>query len=869
MRKSQLYIILFAIVLAGCSTEKDRLVNRKYHEVTAHFNAYFNGEEAYEKAVLGFEQTEELDFEALLPLYYWPDEKQAPSLFNAMDRAIEKSAKVVKNHSMVFSGKQKNAYVFKAYLLIARSKFYKYELLPALEACTYIIDNFDGIEAAREEVFYARLLAAQIHDRMNNGYQSERQLDELYTKRLPKKELHEAEKAYAYHYVQLQQWNEAQQWVQMAAKSATDKEEEVRLTYINAQLLAKLGMGYESALAYQRVLELHPNNYDITFSAQIKRAENFDVFMEDIGVIEKELNKMLRDDKNVDYRDQIYYVWALKKLDLEHYPEAEELLGKSVATSVNNDRQKGKSYLKLADISFDFRAFVAAQGYYDSALAVLPAEYPGLDTLKERTEVLNELVGHLSTIALEDSLQSLYGMSEVVLKEKFEKYIEDMKARDAEAARQAEIAALNAAQNADLASSGPKANGTGGAWYFYNPQVRTSGKATFKKLWGDRRLEDHWRTAQKPADGLGDFVVDEGELEVQDSTGEQAMPSDKYTVEYYLSRLLKSDADLAKSRSREAQALAEVGFVYKDGLKDNVQAKSVWEEYMKGFVLEAPTPKVLYGQYLLYGELEEDALRAAAKDQLLADYEMSPYAQLLKGTLKGPEVPEAEQQAYDLAYADFERARWKSASKKLDQFDDQYPGSVLQPKTKLLRAYIAGGQGKEAEVESLLKAVVAEYKGTEEALRAAQILALLSDDSQSEEGGSDKQGSGDQAVAKIDFPDQPKAPHKFILAVPAENAQINDLRNAFADFNKEHFKFDNLKIQNIFYNQSTQLIIISGLHTKEKAQIYFQTFSSQGATVEQYYPKERSSAFYINNPNFGKVYRDKVLNEYIQYFNKL
>jgi hypothetical protein len=28
-------------------------------------------------------------------------------------------------------------------------------------------------------------------------------------------------------------------------------------------------------------------------------------------------------------------------------------------------------------------------------------------------------------------------------------------------------------------------------------------------------------------------------------------------------------------------------------------------------------------------------------------------------------------------------------------------------------------------------------------------------------------------------------------------------------------------------------------------------------------------AFYINNPNFGKVYRDKVLKEYIQHFKTL
>jgi hypothetical protein len=107
------------------------------------------------------------------------------------------------------------------------------------------------------------------------------------------------------------------------------------------------------------------------------------------------------------------------------------------------------------------------------------------------------------------------------------------------------------------------------------------------------------------------------------------------------------------------------------------------------------------------------------------------------------------------------------------------------------------------------------------------------------------------------------------LAIPAENSKINELRNALADFNKEFFKFDNLRIQNIFYDQNTQLIIISGLRTKEKAVVYLNTFNQQGAALEQYYPKAQSAGFYINNPNFGKVYRDKVLKEYLQYFDTL
>ena len=98
----RLFAFAAALLLASCSTTKDRWVNRKYHEVTAHYNAYFNGEEAFDEAVEQFQNGEEWDFEQFLPIYFWPDADQAPGLFSKMDRAIEKSAKVVKKHKRLY-----------------------------------------------------------------------------------------------------------------------------------------------------------------------------------------------------------------------------------------------------------------------------------------------------------------------------------------------------------------------------------------------------------------------------------------------------------------------------------------------------------------------------------------------------------------------------------------------------------------------------------------------------------------------------------------------------------------------------------------------------------------------------------------------
>ena len=862
-RKSILTCLV--LFLVGCSTTKDKWVNRNYHKTTAHYNSYFNGLEAFNEGVRSFEEKEKLNFEEMLPLYNWPNEKEATALFSKMDRALEKSAKVIKGHSMVFNGKQKNPFVVKAYLLIARSRYYKHEFIKTLEACAYIQDQFGNIEFAEEEVFWSKLLAAHTHIRMGNSFAAEPLLDDSYTKKLAKTRLHEAQKAYAYYYIKTGRFEEAQNWVSAAFETAPTKEQKVRLAYINAQLLAELDLGYESALAYEKVLELHPNNYDITFSAQIKRAENFDVFKEDIAIIEKELRKMLRDDKNISYRDQIYYVWGLKHLELEHFLEGESLLRRSISSSVDNYRQKGKSFLRLASLEFDFREFVEAKELYDSALAVLPLDYPGLDTLEERVSVLSELAFHFTEVKLQDSLQYLYTLSEEDIIMKFEDFIDRKRKREAEAARLAEIAALNAAQNAILSDAGPTAGRGSGKWYFYNPAVRSSGLAAFKKSWGERELEDHWRQIDKPVDGFN--KEDISQFNSDTTTIEEAapLPVDDSSLEYYLARLLKSDKDLTKSLQKEAEALAELGFVYKDGLNDVRAAEEVWDRYLLSFSAEPLTAKVYYGKYLLYAQQKDNQNQEKAKNKLLNDFEYSPYAALVRGGVMGPEIPQKEQMAYNKAFEAFVGGQPNQSGLFLDVFESTFPNSVLMSKSALLRAYLFGLEEKQAEVLSQLGLIIKNFQGTEEAAKAAQILALFQDDKSNEEN---TKGFGDLKVQVVEFEQLPKAPHKVVIVVPAENVKINEMRNALADFNKANFKFENLRIQNIFYDQNTQLVIVSGFRSKTKAVIYLNSFDSLGANVKQFYPVNLSEVFYINNPNFGKVYRDKVLKDYVRYFKQ-
>ena len=150
----------------------------------------------------------------------------------------------------------------------------------------------------------------------------------------------------------------------------------------------------------------------MAFQAKINMARSYDASITDSREINKILRKMLKDDKNKDYLDQIYFAMAEVAIKNNDMPLAIEYLQQSVATSVQNNYQKATSALMLADIYFEMPEYQEAQAYYDTAMMFLPKEHDDYDLIKAKTSVLSELVVHLITIQHQDSLQRLVNMSE-------------------------------------------------------------------------------------------------------------------------------------------------------------------------------------------------------------------------------------------------------------------------------------------------------------------------------------------------------------------------------------------------------------------------------------------------------------------------
>ena len=150
----------------------------------------------------------------------------------------------------------------------------------------------------------------------------------------------------------------------------------------------------------------------MTFNAKINIARSFDTFSEGPVQIEEELKKMLKDAKNNEFLDVIYFGLAELFLRQNKVADAIPLYIKSVSNSINNDAQKSLSSAILAEIYYDNQNYRQSQAYYDTAVAFMNINNERFMFASSRQKTLSELIFNLDVIEHQDSIQRIALMPE-------------------------------------------------------------------------------------------------------------------------------------------------------------------------------------------------------------------------------------------------------------------------------------------------------------------------------------------------------------------------------------------------------------------------------------------------------------------------
>ena len=103
------------LLLAGCSTKKNTLFSRQYHQLTTRYNIHFNGNEALKSGMKKMEQNHKEDYTNLLPVFVSNNPWTRALCTSDMDYAIEKAVKAIDKHSITAKPKRRKNKNSKSY----------------------------------------------------------------------------------------------------------------------------------------------------------------------------------------------------------------------------------------------------------------------------------------------------------------------------------------------------------------------------------------------------------------------------------------------------------------------------------------------------------------------------------------------------------------------------------------------------------------------------------------------------------------------------------------------------------------------------------------------------------------------------------
>ena len=845
------------LVLIACSKTKDIVTARTYHRMVSKYNILFNGEEALLKARTQLRTQHTDDYDDFLSIYREGTDETVSSVKPDLEKTLEKGAKTITNHSMLIDGKQKNNYIDDAYLLMAKSHYFKRDYPAALETFNYVIQKFQDPSIRAE----AELWAAKTETAMENYIPAKARFEKLYSSRSLSKHLN-ADVFASFAQLEFVQGNfeNCYQLLIQAAEKTEDRELELRWTYICGQLQARLGRDYEASQLFERVIKKGPP-YELLFNAQLNQARNYDVNLMNPNDAYDKLEKMLKDEKNYDNRDQIYYVMAELAQKLTETSDRDHFLNRSIRVSTQNSKQKALSYLWLAELRFEDKIYEQAQAYYDSCFQFLPKDHPKYDLVEVLKKSLGRLVNNLQTIALQDSLQSLALLSEKQQLAIIDEIIEAERQKDLDALmeenKSLDNLAFNSA-NGETGIGGLAGVGTANQqFYFYNPTVRSAGVSAFAAKWGNRKLEDNWRRKDKSI-VLKDPTLAGGDAAEEGEENEPELDP-RFDPQTYLAQIPMDSSALDSSHALIKAALFDNALLYKEEIKDGLAAAGSILDLLKRYPELQERARAWYILYRVYVQLEDEAQKEIFKNKILSLYPQSEYAYLILNEGRELEsVDESEaKQLYASAYQQYESKRYSSALSLSLQGIESYEGSRYGARFFLLRAFCEAGLQKWENLKLALQEVMKRFPQTPESAEAQKVLNAMG--SEVQEGPK----SSTSSTYRNDFSNG----HRYVLLVPNKKANANQISIALSNFNGKYFPSNKLIVKKILMGTEWQVIMISGLANKTQAEAYFKTLNNENA-LENLLITVSFEQFVISNANFSTFYKAQDIGGYKAFFEE-
>ncbi len=654
--------------------------------------------------------------------------------------------------------------------------------------------------------------------------------------------------------------------LEKAISRAKKKKNKARYAYILAQIHQQAGRG-EASYAFYEKASKYSESYEMRFSSKLNMAKNDYVNgRSSAEKITKELEKMAKDIKNQEYRDQVYYALADVALKNNQKPEAIGYLKKSLQFSNENTAQKAEAYALLADLYFESQDFVNAKVYFDSTLLVLAKTDERYDRVNKYSINLTEIAENILIIQEQDSLLKISRMS-----------AKDKEALAYQIRKQQEEDRINKLKqglnNSDKFNNGRPTQRPGrpsagsqlaqSTFFAYNDRSVKKGKRDFEKRWGNRKMEDNWRRASRR--GAND--AEDEEVVVEE------VPSGVLTeddIKSLLQDVPGSPEEIKVAEAKIVDAMFELGGLYRDRLELNDKAIEMLEELNTRFPGNKHELDSWYFLYLAHTDIGNSAKAKSYFDLITGKYPNTTYARVLVDPNFLENSKDEERQVtvyYNQTYDTFQKGKYEDASQRAVKASELFgPANILQARFALLNAMCLGNiKGKDAYKKELQE-IISKYPDTPEQKRAREILRLLGGQAVTAEdkekvGGENKKNQGESKF-KVDD----KKMHYCIVVLKNNSIKLVDAKAAASDYHREYHKIDKLKTANVYLTSdtSTPILVIRRFKNKGLAMDYYNGVLKNS---QDYLPESAEYEIYpITQYNYRQVLKSKDLEPYKKFF---
>ena len=865
------FLILVLILVGACSTESNTFVNRTYHSTTARFNGHFNAQELLRISLKTYYGSRKDDFYGILPINPLPNESEVKGMLPAIDTAVAKCSKVILNHSMpsaenmFYKQAEYNSWIDENWLTVGQAFFYRRDYDRALSNFQFVKRFFvKDPSTYTAELWVAKIFIEQqkfadaklILEGLNEVAQEQKKKTfKDYIPFIQKKEKSEApvmktslqfeiHKAYADLSVKRKDYEEAVNGLVLAIAKCKNGKEKARLNFILAQLYQQANQLPEAKKCFSKAMKASAP-FDISFNARLNRAV--------VGggeKLAKDLKRMLKDAKNAAYKDQIYYSMAMVELNRNEKAKAKSYLTESAFFSTTNKRQKAMSYEKLGDLSFSTKDYVSAQKYYDSCSRFISEDYPNGDNVKNKALKLADLVKAIETANFEDSVQRIAKMTENQREDFLKETLKQMK-REQQRRKEQEAAKLLALQQ-NQTTTGTVNNSN--KFIFNNPKLREDGYNEFRKLWGQRDNEDDWRRSEKMV--VNDPSLNPGDKDSSALVTQNQTSKDSLTIDVLRKNIPLSDSSFALSEQRLIEARYTAGILYKEVLGETALAAAQFQAILDMFKLN---PTDLSAAFQLYKLNEGSEEAENYKKYILKNYPSSDAAQFFKDPdfyVKQKESALKDQQKYLKLLEKYNQESYSQVLTETQQVVDNDLSNAFRAEYMLLNA-LAFGQLNENKKDLIprLNRIVEEKPTSEQATRAKEMLAIII--------------NGYSKSVPVDFEKKsfftyvPNAV-QYVIVLLDEDEDIEDARNAIADFSNKGFKVAKVKVSQKMTTTEKQFILVQEFQTAKIAGEYLNAYKAGFEYLDDF---QNNKIFIINQENLKKLIETSKFDEYKVFYD--